>query len=92
MQNSQVRFKYMQEDVVIQCIRDEKMKVMIERYASKQQIKVEDFLFSFDGDAINQDLTFDQINSKDEEILIMVYPNDNRPNQESRIKNRIRIH
>ena len=84
MLKSQVRFKYMQKDVVIQCRRDEQMKVIIGRYAFKQQIEAKDLVFIYGGNKVNEDLTFDQIDSKAPEILILVYSSDKQPSAETK--------
>ena len=81
MSNCQIRFQYNQEDIIIQCQRNELMSDIIYRYGIKSGFSVEDFYFLYDGSKINPDLTLNQINNKDNEILILVYFKENAENE-----------
>ena len=72
MSNCQIRFEYCQKDVIIQCQRNELMKDIISQYGKKSGLSVDEFYFFYNYKKINLDLTLDQINNKDKEILIIV--------------------
>ena len=80
MSNCQIRFQYNQEDVIIQCQKNELMRDIIGRYCIKAGLTINEFYFLYDGTNINLDMTLSQINDKDTEIKILVYSNENEEN------------
>ena len=82
MSNCQIRFQYNQVNVIIQCQRNELMRDIIIRYGTKSMLPVEQFYFLYGGNKINPDLTLNQINDKDNEILVLVYLKENCKNKE----------
>ena len=80
MSECQIRFKYCKEDVVIPCQRNEIIRDIIDRYVKNIGLSDEKFCFFYDEKEINLDLTLAQINNKDAEILINVFPRKNERN------------
>ena len=78
MSECQIRFLYQHKDFVIQCTRNEQMKVIINRFQIKTGLSVDEFYFLYDGKNI-QDLnkTFSQINDKNNEINLLVHSKNN---------------
>ena len=68
----QIRFKYLQEDVIIQCKRNELMSDIINRFASKVGLSIDGFYFIYNEDKINLNLKLAQVNDKDKEIEVIV--------------------
>ena len=81
MLNKQVRFKYCQEDVVIPCQKNEIMRDIIDRYKKQSKISTDKLNFLYGDNKINPDQTLDQVNDKNEEILVLVYLNKNEKNE-----------
>ena len=77
MSNCQIRFRYCQKDVVIQCEKNEFMREIIARFGTKSWLSVDEFNFLYNGDKINPNIILSQINDKDSEILILVCPKNN---------------
>ena len=76
MSNCQIRFKYGQEDIVILCKRNELMRDILNRYAKNLELSINEFRFLYNDIQINTDLILSQINNKDKEIIINVYPKE----------------
>ena len=57
MSNCQIRFKYNQKDIIIQCQRNELMSDIISHYGTKSGLSVNGFYFLYKGDKINPDVT-----------------------------------
>ena len=72
MSNSQIRFQYCQEDIIIQCLKSELMKEIIGRYGKESGLPIDRLSFLCNGNQVNQNLTLEQINDKDTEVLILV--------------------
>ena len=81
MSNCQVIFQYQQQDIIIQCQRNELIRDIIIRYGTKSGLSVDEFYFLYNGKKIDPDLTLSQLNDKDKEILILVYLNENTENE-----------
>ena len=77
MTDCQIRFKYCDKEIVIEGQRNELMKDIISRYATKLKLAVDGFSFFYNDTKINPELSLDQINGKDTEILIVVSSNEN---------------
>ena len=82
MSNCQIRFQYNQVDIVIYCQRKELMRDIIAHYGIKSGLSIEEFYFLYEGNKISLDLTLAQINNKDKEILVLVYPKGHRRNED----------
>ena len=80
MSNCKIRFSYCQNEIVIQCQKNELMKDIIARYGIKSGLSIDEFYFLYNGDKINSDLTLSQVNDKDTEILIIVSSKENAKN------------
>ena len=80
MPNCQIRFQHFKEDIIIDCQRNELMRDILNRYEVKSRLPANEFYFLYDGGKINSDLTLTQINAKDSEIKIVVYPKENENN------------
>ena len=87
MSNCQIRFKYIPEDVVIQCQRNELMRDIINQYAIKSEVLADGFSALYIGDKKNMDSSLAQINDKDKEILIIVW--QKKMKEKLRLKNQI---
>ena len=57
------------------------IKDIIVRYGTKSQLSVSEFFFLYNGDKVNYNLTFAEINDNDTEILLLVCPNKNIENE-----------
>ena len=77
MSDCHILFKYHQEDIVIDCKRNELLIDIISRYITKLKLSINEFYFLYNNNKINTDITLAQLNDKDEEILIFVYPIEN---------------
>ena len=81
MSNCQIRFKYKQQDIIIQCKRNEQIRDIIVRYGIKSGLSVNKLYFLYDGVKINPNLKLSQINDKDKEILFLVNQIENIENK-----------
>ena len=81
MSNAQIKFKYRQENIIIQCLKNDLMKNIISRYETKSGLSANEFNFLYNGNKINPNLTLSQINDKDHEILILVTSIENEKNE-----------
>ena len=53
MSNAQIIFKYRQENIVIQCLKNDLMKNTISRYETKSGLSANEFNFLYNGNKIN---------------------------------------
>ena len=78
---SKVVFLYNGKELAIQCTKEDKMKDICNRFATKVDININSLLFIYGGNKINYELTFNQqANSMDNNInqmKILVYKNEN---------------
>ena len=81
MGKCQVRFRYVEDDVVIKCKRNEVMRDIISRYGTKLGLSTNEFIFLYNGNKKNTDLTLAQINRKAKEILVNVYQKKTKDNR-----------
>ena len=74
---SKVIFSYDGKETTIQCLKEDKMKNICNKYSSKIDININSLLFIYGGNQINFDLSFkEQANSIDKErkeMNILVY-------------------
>ena len=89
--NCQIRFLYKINDVIIKCERNEQMRDIINRFGINSGLQINEFDFLYRGKKINPDRILAQINNKDLEILILVYPNNNIINKNQHKVNKIKI-
>ena len=82
MSKCNIRFQYNQKDIVIKCNRNERMKDIFARYESKSKLSIKGFYFKYDDERINPDLSLSQVNDKDNEILVLVFPKEKEYNME----------
>ena len=74
MSSYQVRFQYCQENVDIECQKNEQMKNIISRFGTKTGLPIDDFYFLYNGEKVNMNLILSQIIDINKEILIIVCP------------------
>ena len=78
---AKVIFSYIGKEIVIQCEKEDKMKYICDKFATKVEININSLLFIYGGDKINYELTYkQQANSIDNNtnlMKILVYKNDN---------------
>ena len=74
MSNKQIRFKNCKEDVVIQCQMNELMNDIINQYMVKSGLSLEELCCLYNGDKLNMDITLSQMNAKNKEVIIIIYP------------------
>ena len=86
MFNCQTRFRYNQEETIIDCQRNDLLKDIITLYETKSQLPADQFSYFYNGNKINPDLTFAQLNDKDSEIIINVFPKENEIKKSDFIK------
>ena len=80
-------FIYQGRIIKIQCKRDEHMKDIFKRYAIKISKDSNDIYFMSNGNKINEESRLEDINSKDNEIKILVYDIiDNNNEKETKLK------
>ena len=89
MSNCQIRFNYCEKDVIIKCERNELIKDIINRFGIKLGLSVDEFYYLYGVNKINLELTLRQINDKDKEILVLVFPKDNIENENTLEKSNI---
>ena len=81
MSNANVIFTLDGIDVTVQCLPNEKMKDICQRYATKIQTNLNSLLFLYGGNKMNYELSFkDQINSIDKNnniMKVLVYRTEN---------------
>ena len=78
-----VNFIYEGQTLKIQCTKEEYMKTIIEKFASKIQKNINEIYFLYNGNILNSELKLEDINNKDNEISIMVYDSLVNKNQSS---------
>ena len=81
MPSCQIRFRYGKDDVVIQSKRTELMNDIISLYGTKLGLSINELIFFYNGNKIDKELTLAQINDKENEILIDVYPKEIEENE-----------
>ena len=85
---SKAKFSFEGTETVIQCLKDEKMKNICNKYSTKINIDINSLIFLYGGNQVNQELAFnEQTNSVDKErneINILVYKNKQR--EENKLK------
>ena len=65
---AKVEFNYKDKIIVIQCLEDEKMEEIIQKFCTKVEMDINNVCFSYSGNKINSQLTFNQIiNDSDKE-------------------------
>jgi len=67
-----INFVYYQHIVKIQCKRNEYMKDIFKRYLIKIQKDINNIVFKYNGETINEELKLEEINNKDTELEILV--------------------
>ena len=85
MSNCKILFKYCQEDIIIQCQRNEFMRDIINQYGKQSGLSVDKLYFLYNDNKINMDITLGEVNGKDKEILILVYPNETGENETKKL-------
>ena len=100
MENSEVVFQYEQQQIIIQCQRNEKMKEISDKFANKVGSNTNNFLFLYGGHQLDFDLTFEEqsntedknrnkmnviVSSKNEQNIEVVQNNSNNVNNENNI-------
>ena len=75
MSDYKIHLKYNEKEVIIPCQRNDIIKDIITRYGIISKLPIDQFFFLYKDTKINQDQTFSQINEKDTEILVVVFPN-----------------
>ena len=79
----EVIFMYDGKQIIIQCNVEDKMKDIINKFKSKIQNEDNNLYYIYNGDKINEELTFNQIiNNKEEKINILVYNSKNNENED----------
>ncbi len=78
MSNPTVVFNLESVDITVQCMKNESMRTIIERFNSKVQKNDDDsFIYLYGGGQINLDLTFEeqanQIDRESDKMKILVY-------------------
>ena len=77
MSKSIVIFKYESSVISIQCSKKEKMEIIIQKFCSKIQKNIDDFIYLYGGEQVDFKLAFEeQANHIDREankMIILVY-------------------
>ena len=77
MSECQIKFKYQQQDIIIKCQKNETLKEIFNRFAEKTGLAIDEVFFLYNSNPIlDIDQTVNQINDKDEEIIVLVHPKD----------------
>ena len=74
MSNCIIRFKYKENEIAVNCSRNEQMKNIFDRFGAKAQIAINNLQFFYCGERINPEEILSQINSEEEVIKILVKP------------------
>ena len=82
---AEIIFLYQSKETLIQCLKDELMKNICQKFANKTTINIKDIFFIYNGNKINENLTFAQLaNSEDKtrnKMNILVYDLKEQKNQ-----------
>ena len=81
MSNCQIQFKYRQDNIIIQCNRNNLMKDIFKSYGLKSGLSIDEFFFLYGGDEINLEKTLSQLKDNAAEIQILVYPKNDESNE-----------
>ena len=84
---AQIEFVYNGNNIIIPCNINEKMKDIFNRFIIKEQINEKSIYYLYNGELINEELTYDQV-IKLNNNKIIVYSNDNKNNNNSIIKSK----
>ena len=84
---AQIEFVYNGNNVIIPCNTNEKMKDIFNRFIIKEQINEKSIYYLYNGELINEELTYEQV-IKLNNNKIIVYSNDNKNNNNSIIKSK----
>ena len=72
-----VIFNFESTEIVIQCTKNETMRNIIQKFCSKIQKNIDDFIYLYGGDQVDFKLTFEQhanrIDREANEMIILVY-------------------
>ena len=60
MANPTVTFNLEQTEITVQCLKTETMRTIIQKYETKIQQSAGSFIYLYNGDRVNMDLTFEQ--------------------------------
>ena len=86
MEEAEIIFSLDNVDTIIQCLKDNKMSDIFQKYASKINKNIYDLLFIYEGKKVNFDLSFndlsDTLGKNNNTIKIFVYINENEINKE----------
>ena len=87
----EVLFIYEGHQIIIQCNIEDKIKDIINKFKNKIQEEDSNLCYIYNGDKINEELTFNQItnNINEKKINILVYNNKNNENEKEIILNEI---
>ena len=81
MSEAMVIFNFEGINMPIQCIKEEKMKDICQRYEAKEQKKINSLIFLYGGNQLNFELSFEEqansIDKSNKEMKILVYNKEN---------------
>ena len=82
MEDIILNFNYKGQEVKIQCKKNENMNDIFKRYTNKIKKDINNIYFIYNGNIINNNkIKLEEINSKENEINILVYDINNKNNE-----------
>ena len=85
MEEISLKMLYKNQEVMIQCKRDEYMKDIFKKYENKINKDIKHLIFLYNGNLINENLKLEQINKENNEIIILVEELNNKNNYQEKI-------
>ena len=77
MANPTVTFNFESSEITLQCLKTETMRMIIQRFRTKIQQSADSFMYLYNGDQVNLDLTFEQqanhLDRENNQMKILVY-------------------
>ena len=78
---SQVNYFYRSQNIIIQCEKSEKMKVINERLKGKLSIQNNDVYYLYNGNKVNEELTYNEIANGKNNITIILNDKEGKQNK-----------
>ena len=81
MSEANVIFNFEGREVIIKCLKNEKMKDICQKYADKIDMNINSFIFLYEGNKLYFNLNFNEqaniIDKEKSEMKVLVYKNEN---------------
>ena len=81
MNECQIRFNHFQNEVVIECQRNEPLGEIIKRYGIENKRNIDEFIFLYGKQSIDPKETFAEVSKEAKEIQVLVFPKNYKENE-----------